>query len=182
MNLPNFITLIRIFLIPIYLLVFFSSIENRFLIAGLIFLLAGITDILDGYVARKYNLQTDLGAILDPFADKMMMFSVLISFFSAKLIPQWVLLALGIKEIVMILGSGFMYFTYENVVVPANKFGKIGTISFYVAIISIIIKLPLLFSKILLISTVIINMVAFINYFIIFLSVRKEKGIKAVDN
>lgn len=182
MNLPNLITLFRIFLIPIYLLVFFSSIENRFLIAGLIFLLAGITDILDGYIARKYNLQTDLGAILDPFADKMMMFAVLISFFSAKLIPQWVLLVLGIKEIAMILGSGFIYFSYENVVVPANKYGKVGTFSFYVAIISIIIKLPVLVSKVFLICTVIVNMVAFINYFIIFLSVRKEKRTKAVDN
>lgn len=181
MNLPNTITLIRIILIPIYLVVFFSNMKNKLLIAGIVFLLAGISDVLDGYIARKYELTTDLGAILDPFADKMMSFAVLISFFSVGLIPIWVLLALGIKEVIMIVGSGFLYLYYENVVVPANKYGKIATISFYVAIISILIKISPIISKILLIGTVIINMVAFLNYFIIFIDVGKDNKVKAVD-
>ena len=114
MNIPNILTLLRIILVPIYLLVFFSNLKNRVLLAGLIFILAGISDVLDGYIARKYDLITKLGSVLDPFADKMMTFAVLISFTWAKLIPSWILIALGIKEMLMI--SGGAYYIYLRVI------------------------------------------------------------------
>lgn len=174
MNIPNILTIFRIILIPIYLLVFFSNLSNRILLAGLIFILAGISDILDGYIARKYDLVTKLGSILDPFADKMMTFAVLISFTWAKLITPWILIAMGIKETLMILGGAILYLFKGNQVLPSNKYGKVATLSFYAATLSIVFHLPTGFSKALFIITVILNLLAFINYLIIYLSMRKN--------
>ncbi len=181
MNLPNKITIMRIILIPIYLLVFYSSMENRLLIAGLIFLLAGISDLLDGYIARKYDLTTDLGAVLDPFADKLMSFAVLISFASIKLIPMWVLIAIGFKEVFMIIGSGISLIYHKNTAVHANYYGKFATISFYVAILSIVFKINDLLSTVLLILTVTLNILAFYKYLRIFLVMRENKNNGLVD-
>src|SRR5690606_28068991 len=124
------------------------------------------------YIARKYDLTTKLGAVLDPFADKMMTFAVLISFTYAKLITPWVLIALGIKETLMILGGAVLYLFKGNQVLPSNQYGKIATLSFYAATLSIVFHLPKIFSKALFIITVILNLLAFINYFIIYLSMR----------
>lgn len=181
MNLPNKITIMRIILIPIYLLVFYSNMENRLLIAGLIFLLAGISDLLDGYIARKYDLTTDLGAVLDPFADKLMSFAVLISFTTMKLIPPWVLIAIGIKEIFMIIGSAISIVHHKDTVVHANYYGKFATISFYIAILSIVFNLNELLSTILLILTVTLNIIAFYKYLRIFLKVRENRNNPSVD-
>lgn len=176
MNIPNIITIFRIILIPLFLFVFHSNIENRLLYSGLIFLLAGISDILDGHIARKYNLTSKLGTILDPFADKMMSFAILISFTMKSLIPSWVLIILVIKEVVMIVGGGILYLFYEKHAVPADKIGKLATISFYAAILSIFIHATVNLSKILLIITVAINILAFNNYLRKFILIKKNKS------
>ena len=163
MNLPNKITIMRIILIPIYLLVFYSNMENRLLIAGLIFLLAGISDLLDGYIARKYDLTTDLGAT------------------TMKLIPPWVLIAIGIKEIFMIIGSAISIVHHKDTVVHANYYGKFATISFYIAILSIVFNLNELLSTMLLILTVSLNIIAFYKYLRIFLKVRENRNNPSVD-
>ena len=79
MNLPNKLSLLRIILIPVMVAVFYiTAIPYRFLIAAIIFAIAAITDFLDGYIARKYNLVTDLGKFLDPIADKILVLSALV--------------------------------------------------------------------------------------------------------
>ncbi|NLY66203.1 MAG: CDP-diacylglycerol--glycerol-3-phosphate 3-phosphatidyltransferase [Tissierellia bacterium] len=175
MNIPNILTIIRILLVPLYLWVFYTVEQNRILYAGTIYILAGLTDVLDGYIARKYNMISKLGAALDPLADKLMTFAVLISFTSANLIPSWVLLILGMKEILMILGGIILYLFKEKRVLPSNKYGKIATVSFYAAILSIIFKIssPILI-KLLFFTTVILNLLAFTNYLKIFLSRNRE--------
>lgn len=174
MNLPNIITIFRIILIPVFLFIFHSNLENRILLSGLIFLLAGFSDILDGQIARRYNLITKLGSVLDPFADKMMSFAVLISFTIAKLIPLWILTPLLIKEIVMILGGGLLYLRREKSVIPSNKFGKVATAALYASVSSIIFKTPEFLSITLLVITVILNLIAFYNYIKIFLSLNMD--------
>lgn len=181
MNLANIITIFRILLIPIYLFVFYSGSENYILFSGLIFILAGISDVLDGYIARKYDMITNLGSILDPFADKLMMFAILISFVSKGIIPTWILMALGLKEVIMILGGGILYLFKGKQVMPANKYGKIATVSFYAATLSVVFKLPEIISTLLFIITVIINIVAFVNYLIIYLTIRHNKAPRVVD-
>lgn len=175
MNIPNILTIIRIILVLVYLFVFYTLGENRILYAGTIYILAGLTDVLDGYIARKYNMISKLGAALDPLADKLMTFAVLISFTSANLIPSWVLLILGIKEILMILGGFILYLFKEKRVLPSNKYGKIATVSFYAAILSIVFKIPsITLTKLLIFTTVALNLLAFINYLKIFLSRDKD--------
>lgn len=174
MNIPNLITIFRIILIPIFLILFHSNMENRILYSGLIFSLAGASDILDGYIARKYDLTSKLGAVLDPFADKMMNFAVLISFTIARYIQLWILLILMLKEIIMILGGVFLYLRKEKSVIPSNRNGKNATVSFYAAIISIVLGAPNALTSTLLILTVVLNILAFIGYLKIYLNLGGE--------
>ena len=172
MNIPNLLTTLRIFLVPVYLYFFYSGFENNILYAGFVFILAGITDVLDGYIARKYDLGTKLGVVLDPFADKLMIFTILITFASSGIIPMWILIALGIKEFVMVIGGGVLYLFKGNQVVPSNKFGKVATLSFYAATLSIVFKFPELISTILFIITVLFNLIAFVNYLLIYIKIK----------
>lgn len=174
MNIPNMLTTLRIFLVPVYLYFFYSGYENNILFAGLIFILAGITDILDGYIARKYDLGTKLGAILDPFADKLMIFTILITFATSGIIPMWILVALSIKEIALIIGGGILFLFKGKQVLPSNKFGKVATTSFYAATLSVVFKLPELISTGLFILTVLFNFIAFINYLLIYIKIRNN--------
>ena len=177
MTIPNILTIIRIILVPLYLFVFYTVGENRILYAGTIYILAGLTDVLDGRIARKYGMVSKTGAALDPLADKLMTFAILISFTSAKLIPSWVLLVIGIKEVLMILGGFILYLFKEKRVLPSNKFGKIATVTFYAAILSIVFKVPSpTFINLLIITTVALNILAFINYFKIFLSKDRDSN------
>lgn len=169
MNIPNMLTVFRIILVPIYLYVFFNGGDNNILYSGLIFILAGFTDVLDGYIARKYDMITKLGSVLDPFADKLMSFAVLISFTYGKIIPPWIIIILGIKELAQIIGAIIMYIFKGKQVLPANRFGKNATVAFYISILSVILKFPEGIVRILFILTIVLNIVAFINYLIIFL-------------
>lgn len=173
-NLPNALTILRILLIPVYLYIFYSGSDNNILFAGLIFILAGITDVLDGYIARKYDLGTELGAVLDPFADKLMTFTILITFAFSGIIPMWILIAIGIKEFVMIVGGAILYLFKGKQVLPSNQFGKIATASFYAATLSIVFRLADQISTVLFILTVLLNFAAFINYLLIYIRIREN--------
>ncbi|WP_352419685.1 CDP-diacylglycerol--glycerol-3-phosphate 3-phosphatidyltransferase [Proteiniborus sp.] len=180
MNIPNILTTIRFFLIPIFVIIFYSSMENSVLYAALVFALAGITDVLDGYIARTYNMITKWGVAMDPLADKLMQLTVLICFTSRAYLPIWVIIVVGIKEILMIIGGFFLYCFVDKTVIPANKYGKIATIAFYVAILSIAFKFPETINFILVLVAVLLTLTAFINYLIGFKKVRKDnKNIKS---
>lgn len=181
MNLPNMLTILRILLIPIYLFFFYSNLENNILFAGIVFILAGISDVMDGYIARKYDLTSDLGAVLDPVADKLMTFAILITFTTKGIIPYWILIAMGIKEILMILGGIVLYIFKGKQVLPSNKYGKIATLSFYAATLSIVFKLPEVISTTLFIITVLLNIIALINYLIIYLRLSNNTNNETVD-
>lgn len=176
MNIPNILTIFRIILVPIYLYVFFNGGDNNIIYSGLIFILAGFTDVLDGYIARKYNMITKIGSALDPFADKLMSFAVLISFTYGGIIPSWIVIILGIKELSQIIGAIIMFLFKGRQVLPANRFGKNATVAFYISILSVIIGLPEKIVDILFILTVILNIVAFINYLIIFLKMDSKSN------
>ncbi len=168
MNIPNMLTTLRILLIPVYLYFFYSHKENNLLFAGLIFIVAGISDVLDGYIARKFDMSTKLGVVLDPIADKLMTFTILVSFTTKGIIPPWILLAMTLKELLMIAGGLVLYFFKGKQVLPSNKFGKVATMSFYAATLSIVFKLPSPISTTLFIVTVILNLIALVNYYIIY--------------
>ena len=135
MNIPNLLTIIRLVLVPVFLFVFFSDLPNGVFIALLIFLAAGFTDILDGAIARRFNMVTKWGAILDPLADKLMSLTVLISLTVSSIIPVWVLLIIGAKELLMISGATQLFRTGKFV--PAKSYGKAASVLFYISIITL---------------------------------------------
>lgn len=151
MNLPNKLTLIRLFLIPVFIAVFYLNvIPYNMLIAAIIFVLASITDFLDGYIARKYNLVTDLGKFLDPIADKVL---VLASFIVILTKPE--ILTASVGEVGIILGGvGVsiivaremivsvmrMIAATKGMVLAAEKVGKIKTFETDIALLFLIIS------------------------------------------
>jgi len=165
MNIPNIITVVRFCLVPLFIIVFFSSAEASLQYSVYIFIAAGISDVLDGYIARKYQLITKWGQAMDPLADKLMQITVLICFTIKKIIPIWAITIIGIKELLMIAGSLYLYFKKQEIVIPSNKYGKFATIVFYVAIIFVAFKLP--YSIALMGAAVAITAYAFTRYFLL---------------
>ncbi len=174
MNIPNILTFIRFTLIPVFIFVFFSASPNYILYGLAIFLLAGITDMLDGYIARKYNLVTKWGQAMDPLADKLMLITVLISFTIKDLFPIWVILIVGIKEAMLVIGGIFLYTQKGKVVVPANRYGKMATVFFYIVIIWVALGLP--YGRAITAFAVAFTAYAFINYFKMGLSIVKNES------
>lgn len=177
---PNIITSFRFLLVPIYIGVFYLGIENSLLYATLIFALAGITDVLDGYIARKFDLVTKLGTVLDPLADKSMQLAVLITFTSKGFIPLWAIAIIGIKEVLMIIGGAILYLGKSDAAIPSDKYGKFGTILFYITIFVIAFSpngIESIVSTALIIFTVVVMIIAFINYLMMFAKLNREKKI-----
>lgn len=164
-NLPNIITSLRFGLIPIFIGLFFSSLEKSLLYSILIFVLAGITDMLDGYIARKYDAITKWGQAMDPLADKLMQLTVLVCFTIKHLIPIWVISIYGIKEVLMIVGGIFLYTKKDRVVVPANSYGKAATVIFYIAILAVAFNF--VYGKFLITISVLFTLYAFVRYSLI---------------
>ncbi|GAA0726487.1 CDP-diacylglycerol--glycerol-3-phosphate 3-phosphatidyltransferase [Clostridium malenominatum] len=135
MNIPNILTLFRIFLIPVFILLFFSDINNGALYSFIVFFTAGITDVLDGYLARKYNIVTKWGIVLDPLADKLMLITVLSCLAIKKTITFLPLLIVTVKELSMIIAGAILY--NKDFIIPSNIFGKVATFMFYLAILVI---------------------------------------------
>ena len=120
MNVPNMLTVIRFFLIPVFVYVFYSpDISNNTLWALVVFIIAGATDLLDGYIARKHNLITKWGKLMDPLADKLMLLTVLISLYIKGIIPEIIIIIVFIKEFLMIGGAIFLY-KNRKIVVESN--------------------------------------------------------------
>ncbi len=164
MNIPNILTTFRFFMVPAFVYVFFSSSERSLIYAIGIFLLAGITDVLDGYLARKLDQITDFGTTMDPLADKLMLLTALGCLTVGGYIPLWIILIVFVKETLMVVGGLVLYFRHEKVVIPASWHGKIATAFFYLAIVIIPFGLGRVFSLTFLSIAVILKLVAFVHY------------------
>ncbi|MEI7025688.1 CDP-diacylglycerol--glycerol-3-phosphate 3-phosphatidyltransferase [Paenibacillus sp. y28] len=138
MNVPIALTLGRFVLIPVYILIFYL---NHPLAALFVVVLAGVTDVLDGYLARKYNQVTALGTMLDPLADKLMMITVIVSLLVTKLISWQAAAVFFIRDISLIAGSAFFHFRGKRTV-PANWMGKLTTVLVYAAFALIFFRAP----------------------------------------
>lgn len=107
----------------------------------------------------------DLGAVLDPFADKLMLMSVIIVFTISGYIPVFILIIILTKELFMIYGGARFYFAKKKIVIPANKYGKASTVLFYVSIIVITFNISDIANNILMFSVVISTIIAFVSYY-----------------
>ncbi len=138
LNLPNILTISRVVITPIFLFVILmENLPHRFLIACFIFSIASITDAVDGHLARKNNQITNFGKFLDPIADKILTTSALLAFMSMGLCNIWIVMLVLTREFA--IASVRMIAAAGGVVIPANIWGKIKTISQMVFTILIMI-------------------------------------------
>lgn len=127
---PNMLTVIRFFLIPftVYYLV-----NDQFILAIVFLCISGLTDVLDGAIARKFNFITNFGKLIDPLADKITQLSLLGTLVLKNIIPLWILIIVLLKEATMVAGASFLY--GKELVVSSKWYGKAATVLFYLAII-----------------------------------------------
>ena len=137
MNLPNKLTLLRICLIPVFVIVMLTQMNNFFLISCIIFILASITDFLDGRIARKHNLVTDFGKFMDPLADKLLVLSALICMIEYNLVAGWMVIIIVARELTVSILRAIA--ADNGKVIAASGGGKIKTTSQMIAIILLLI-------------------------------------------
>lgn len=141
MNLPNKLTIFRIILVPLMVIIPFLGLKNEFLgipsqylIIDIIFIIASITDKLDGYLARKNNQVTTFGKFLDPLADKILVLAAMIMLVEMNKLPAWIPIIVLAREFMI---SGYRLIAVEKggKVIAASKWGKIKTVTQMIAII-----------------------------------------------
>ena len=151
MNLPNRLTLLRVLLIPVFVVLFFIpglskeieiyqniSLKLNYVIAGILFILASITDYLDGHIARKRNIVTTFGKFCDPLADKILVVSALLLLMSDGLIHAWMIIVILAREFIV---SGVRMLAVERgTVIAASKLGKYKTVISMITIIFMFIN------------------------------------------
>lgn len=174
-NIPNILTALRLILVPIFPFVYFSSMENAHYFALIIFIIAGFTDFLDGYIARKYNFITPFGTAFDPLADKLMLLMALLSLYRDGVVPLWILLVMFLKEMFMIFTGIYLFLRKEKLVIPANVFGKLATAVFSLSVVLLILTPDTAWLQYLLILAVGFKLIAFSSYAQFMVKRRKEK-------
>ena len=130
-HIPNALTILRFFLIPLIIVLI---IQDKYVAAIAVLTFSGITDILDGFIARKFNFITNFGKLIDPLADKCTQISILVTLALKHIIPFWILIIVFIKEFFMIAGASFLY--GKELVVSSRWYGKLATVLFYISIVS----------------------------------------------
>ena len=145
MNLPNKLTILRVIMIPFF--VAFLMLENganttyRYIAAAL-FIIASLTDLLDGKIARKYNLVTNFGKFMDPLADKLLVCSALICMIELGQLPAWMVIIIISREFII---SGFRLVASGNgVVIAASYWGKFKTTFQMIGVVLLILNIPAL--------------------------------------
>jgi cardiolipin synthase len=125
LTLPNFLTLLRIIAIPVFL-IFLA--EGKHAAAFLLFLAAGVTDTVDGAVARLTNSRTDLGAVLDPAADKLLLLSSFVVLGFGGAIASWLVVLVVVRDLIVVLGYGVVFIVdHEWMAVAPSRLGKLST-------------------------------------------------------
>jgi len=126
---PNILTMLRVILIGVLVWLYAAG---RPMGALAVFLLAGVTDFLDGFIARRKNLITDFGKLMDPLADKLLLIAVLFCLMSDGRVPAWIVAIILAKEAVMVAGGAVML--RRGIVVQARLVGKAATVVFMIAV------------------------------------------------
>lgn len=174
-NIPNILSVLRVLLVPLFIYLYIKANETgEYLRAAGILALSGITDMLDGSIARKYNMITDAGKVLDPFADKLTQGAVCICLAIKHPTLAPILIILILKEIIIFIGGVFIY-KKEDFVVSPNIFGKIYTAVFFV-LMTVIVAFPHTESvlRYLLWALLICNIATLIKYICDFNDIRKK--------
>ena len=145
MNLPNKLTILRVIMIPFFvaaLLYDGGANQNMRYVAAALFIIASLTDMLDGKIARKYNLVTNFGKFMDPLADKLLVCSALICMIELRELPAWMVIIIISREFII---SGFRLVASDNgVVIAASYWGKFNTTFQMIGVVLLIFNIPAL--------------------------------------
>jgi len=133
LTIPNIISIIRIVMIFIFVPLYFNK-DTRTASLVLI-IITGLADLLDGYIARKFDQISELGKLLDPVADKLFQFTMIVCFYFNNIIGLWLVIFFFSKEAVMTIG-GFIFVRSTKLVIPAKWYGKLASSLFFVSIIT----------------------------------------------
>lgn len=138
MNLPNKLTIFRIILVPIMVIITFFDIDIKWILVDAIFIIASLTDKLDGHIARSRNLVTTFGKFLDPIADKILVLAAMLVLVEAAKLPAWIPIIVLFREFIV---SGYRLVAVEKggKVVAASVWGKLKTVTQMVALVLAIV-------------------------------------------
>ncbi len=140
-KIPNRLTMFRIFIIIIFIPTVLMDKMISSYIALFLFIIAAISDYLDGYIARKYNIISNFGKVMDPLADKIMVISALLCFVQLNIVPAWMVIIIIAREF-LISGIRIMA-AKDGDIIAASNWGKIKTITEIIAIIAILVLLSI---------------------------------------
>ncbi|MBI9012805.1 MAG: CDP-diacylglycerol--glycerol-3-phosphate 3-phosphatidyltransferase [Clostridiales bacterium] len=133
MNLANKLTLSRIFMIPFFVFFLLKGTTTDMIVAGVIFIIASLTDFLDGYIARSRNLVTKFGKFMDPLADKLLVMSAFVCLVELQIVPSWIVIVILAREFIVSIFRAIA--ASEGIVIAAGKLGKYKTVTQMIAII-----------------------------------------------
>lgn len=133
--LPNILTTFRLVIIPFF--AYSVLTEQSIWLSLSLFLLSGLTDIVDGWIARHFNMITDVGSVYDPLVDKLMQITAVVCLAVIGVIPIWVICIVLIKELAMIAAGIVLYI--KKIVVHSNWYGKAATVFFYAVVLILIV-------------------------------------------
>lgn len=178
-NVPNCLSLFRIFLVPLLVVILLTRFPQKEWFGLAVFLTACFTDFLDGYIARRYNQISNLGKLLDPVADKLLISAAFISLVDIKVVPAWMVVVIIGREFAV---TGLRNIAIQqNLTIPASALGKFKMGSQVVAIALLIIQKKLntfaIISQIALWVVLVAAMGSMIDYFIKFAKLFKEKHV-----
>ena len=174
-TIPNWLCFVRIALIPVFSVLF---IKEQYIAAFITMIVAALTDVFDGKIARKYNLITDFGKFMDPLADKLLVCSAMIALIEMNRIPSWVVIIIIAREFII---SGFRLIASDNgVVIAASYWGKFKTTFQMLMVIVLILNVQMPFfqilGKILTYAALILTVVSLIDYIVKNKDVLKEQN------
>ncbi len=135
MNIPNGLTLFRILLIPFFII---SLVYQHFAVALMIFLLASLTDGLDGFIARVSNQRTRLGSYLDPMADKLLLIAAFMTLTYLKFIPVWITIIIVSRDAILLFGTVLLHLTQINMNILPTLMGKATTLIQLITILALL--------------------------------------------
>jgi len=133
MNLANKLTLLRVIMIPFFVFFLLKGDPSNMAIAGGIFIVASLTDFLDGYIARSRNLVTKFGKFMDPLADKLLVMSAFVCMVELQLVPSWIVIVILAREFIVSIFRAIA--ASDGIVIAAGKLGKYKTTTQMIAII-----------------------------------------------
>lgn len=171
-NIPNVLSLVRLALLPVFVLFYF---KQNWVLAGAALLLSGLTDLFDGWIARRFNQITEIGKLLDPIADKLTQIAVLL----CVVIDNPVLVPLAIiclvKEILQVIG-GWILLSKNATIRPSKWFGKISTFAFYGVMLAVFLwpDMPKTLMFGLVVAVAALMLFSFFKYMQIYFQIRKE--------